>query len=163
MNIGFVGLGHLGKDAAEVIAEHHNVVGYDIREVDVDVTVSSSLEFAVKDKDVVFVAVPTPHDPLYDGKEPTSHLPPKDFDYSIAKEVIAEVDSYVNSDTLIVLISTVLPGTVRKKILPLIKNGRFIYNPYLIAQGTVKHDMRNPEMLIIGTNEGEQSNDAMMS
>ncbi len=106
--------------------------------------------------------MPTPHDPLYDGKEPTSHLPPKDFDYSIAKEVIAEVDSYVNSDTLIVLISTVLPGTVRKEILPLIKNGRFIYNPYLIAQGTVKHDMRNPEMLIIGTNEGEQSNDAMM-
>ncbi len=43
MNIGFVGLGHLGKDAAEVIAEHHNVVGYDIREVDVDITVSSSL------------------------------------------------------------------------------------------------------------------------
>jgi UDPglucose 6-dehydrogenase len=163
MKIGFVGLGHLGKDAAEVIAEHHDVIGYDIREdIDVGVTVSSSLEFAVKDKDVVFVAVPTPHDPLYDGKEPTSHLPPKDFDYSIAKEVIAEVDSYVNSNTLIVLISTVLPGTVRREILPLIKNGRFIYNPYLIAQGTVKHDMRNPEMLIIGTNEGEQSNDAML-
>ena len=163
MKIGFVGLGHLGKDAAEVIAEHHDVIGYDIREgIDVGVTVSSSLEFAVKDKDVVFVAVPTPHDPLYDGKEPTSHLPPKDFDYSIAKEVVAEVDSYVNQNTLIVLISTVLPGTVRREILPLIKNGRFIYNPYLIAQGTVKHDMRNPEMLIIGTNECEQSNDAML-
>ena len=163
MKIGFVGLGHLGKDAAEVIAEHHDVIGYDIREdIDVGVTVSSSLELAVKDKDVVFVAVPTPHDPLYDGKEPTSHLPPKDFDYSIAKEVISQVDNNVNEQTLIVLISTVLPGTVRREILPLIKNGRFIYNPYLIAQGTVKHDMRNPEMLIIGTNEGEQSSDAML-
>ena len=163
MKIGFVGLGHLGKDAAEVIAEHHDVIGYDIREdIDVGVTVSSSLEFAVKDKDVVFVAVPTPHDPLYDGKEPTSHLPPKDFDYSIAKEVISQVDNNVDKQTLIVLISTVLPGTVRREILPLINNGRFIYNPYLIAQGTVKHDMRNPEMLIIGTNEGEQSSDAML-
>ena len=163
MKIGFVGLGHLGKDAAEVIAEHHDVIGYDIREdIDVGVTVSSSLEFAVKDKDVVFVAVPTPHDPLYDGKEPTSHLPPKDFDYSIAKEVIGQVDNYVNEQTLIVLISTVLPGTVRREILPLVKNGRFIYNPYLIAQGTVKHDIKNPEMLIIGTNEGEQSSDAML-
>ena len=163
MKIGFVGLGHLGKDAAEVIAEHHDVIGYDIREdIDVGITVSSSLEFAVTDKDVVFVAVPTPHDPLYDGKEPTSHLPPKDFDYSIAKEVISQVDNYVNEQTLIVLISTVLPGTVRREILPLVKNGRFIYNPYLIAQGTVKHDMRNPEMLIIGTNEGEQSSDAML-
>ena len=163
MKIGFIGLGHLGKDAAEVIAEHHDVIGYDIREdIDVGVTVSSSLEFAVKDKDVVFVAVPTPHDPLYDGKEPTSHLPPKDFDYSIAKEVISQVDNNVDKQTLIVLISTVLPGTVRREILPLINNGRFIYNPYLIAQGTVKHDMRNPEMLIIGTNEGEQSSDAML-
>ena len=53
MKIGFVGLGHLGKDAAEVIAEHHDVIGYDIREdIDVGVTVSSSLEFAVKDKEV---------------------------------------------------------------------------------------------------------------
>ena len=30
MKIGFIGLGHLGKDAAEVIAEHHDVIGYDI-------------------------------------------------------------------------------------------------------------------------------------
>ena len=163
MKIGFVGLGHLGKDAAEVIAEHHDVIGYDIREdIDVGVTVSSSLEFAVKDKDVVFVAVPTPHDPLYDGKEPTSHLPPKDFDYSIAKEVIGQVDNYVNEQTLIVLISTVLPGTVRREILPLVKNGRFIYNPYLIAQGTVQHDMKNPEMIMIGTDNGEEDDDVKL-
>ena len=107
MNIGFVGLGHLGKDAAEVIAEHHNVIGYDIREVDVDVTVSSSLEFTVKDKDVVFVAVPTPHDPLYDGKEPTSHLPPKDFDYQILQKTLSDVAMHTDDSQLIDNISTV--------------------------------------------------------
>ena len=50
---------------------------------------------------------------------------------------------------MIALISTTLP-TVRNKIAPLVKNGRFIYNPYLIAQTTVKWDMKNPEMIIIG-------------
>ena len=29
MKIGFIGLGKLGRDAAEVLAEKHDVVGYD--------------------------------------------------------------------------------------------------------------------------------------
>ena len=106
-------------------------------------------------KDIIFVALPTPHHPDYDGRYPTSHLPPKDFDYSIVKDMIAKIDRLVSDDTLIVLISTVLPGTIRQEIAPLIKNARFIYNPYLIAQGTVKQDMVNPEMIIIGTKTGE--------
>jgi len=50
-----------------------------------------------------------------------------------------------------------LPGTVRKQIQPLVQNGQFIYNPYLIAQGTVKWDMKNPEMIMIGTEDGKES------
>lgn len=159
MNIGFVGLGNLGRYSAEVIAEHYNLEGYDIRTVDTTVK-QVSLDQVCKDKHIIFIAVPTPHDPLYDGKEPTSHLPAKDFDYSIAKEVVQEVDSRVDSNTLVVLISTVLPGTIRREIAPLIKNARFIYNPYLIAQGTVKWDMINPEMIIIGTDDGDTISDA---
>ena len=48
-----------------------------------------------------------------------------------------------------------LPGTVRSQIAPLVKNGKFIYNPYLIAQGTVIEDMKNPEMIMIGTEDGK--------
>ena len=29
MKVGFIGLGKLGRDAAEVLAEKHEVVGYD--------------------------------------------------------------------------------------------------------------------------------------
>ena len=68
--------------------------------------------------------------------------------------MVKKIDALVNDKTLMVLISTVLPGTVRREIAPLIKNGRFIYNPYLIAQGSVKEDMVRPEMIIIGTKEG---------
>ena len=155
MKVGFIGLGKLGRDAAEVLAEKHDVVGYDP-----NVTVpglSGTQEEACKGKDVVLIAVQTPHDPLYDGKDPTSHLPPKDFDYSFIIEATKQVDALVDKGTLISVISTMLPGTVRKEIQPLVQNGQFIYNPYLIAQGTVKWDMRNPEMIMIGTEDGEES------
>ena len=161
MKIGFIGLGKLGKDVAEVLAEKHEVEAYDINAdilntlgADYKVKINN-LENTCKDKDIVFVAVQTPHDPLYDGKEPTSHLPPKDFDYSYITQAVKSVDNFVSKDTLIAVISTVLPGTIREQIKPLVKNGRFIYNPYLIAQGTVKWDMKNPEMIMVGTETGE--------
>ena len=161
MKVGFVGLGNLGREAAEVMAEHYDVIGYDIRKVETMIKVSSSLQQAVDDRDVVFCAVPTPHDSDYDGRYPTSHLPPKDFDYEIAINAIKDIDQYVKPGTMIVLISTCLPGTVRNKIAPLVKNGRFIYNPYLIAQTTVKWDMKNPEMIIIGTEDGTETDEAL--
>ena len=159
VKIGFVGLGKLGRDVSEVLCESFDTTGYDVRPTDTNIPVAKELRGAVKGKDVVFVAVQTPHDEEYDGKYPTSHLEPKDFDYTIAKDAIRKVDKLVDSQTLIVLISTVLPGTVRREIAPLVKNGRFIYNPYLIAQGTVKADMYNPEMIMIGTERGEENND----
>jgi UDPglucose 6-dehydrogenase len=39
-------------------------------------------------------------------------------------------------------------------------NARFVYNPYLIAMGTVKWDMVNPEMVMIGTDDGSETGDA---
>jgi UDPglucose 6-dehydrogenase len=163
MKIGFVGIGKLGKDVAEVLDEQHDVVGYDIRPIeDTTIKMTSDLKECVRDKDIVFIAVPTQHHEDYDGRFPTSHLPPKDFDYSIAVSVIAEVDKFVNENTLIVMISTMLPGTVRREIAPRIKNGRFIYNPYLIAQGTVKWDMKNPEMIMLGTKDGSKTGDVEM-
>jgi len=154
MKVGFVGVGKLGKDAAEVMAEHYDVIGYDIVGVYTTITMADNLRGACEDRDIIFVAVPTPHHPDYDGRYPTSHLPPKDFDYRILTSAISAIDKFVDNSTLIVLISTVLPGTIRREIAPLIKNGRFIYNPYLISQGSVKHDMVYPEMMIIGTESG---------
>ena len=160
MNIGFVGVGKLGRDVAEVMSEYHDVVGYDIAEIDTTVKMVGSISEAVKGKDIVFIAVPTQHDKEYDGRHPSSHLEPKDFDYSVAIQATKNVDEEVDNNTLIVMISTMLPGTVRREIAPLINNGRFIYNPYLIAQGTVKWDFINPEMVMIGTEDGSTTGDA---
>jgi len=160
-SIGFIGVGKLGQACAEMVAEVHHVVGYDInpREPD-NFSMVDTLEEAVEGRDIIFVAVETPHDPQYDGKAPTSHLPNKDFDYSTVKKVLSQVSAVATQEQLVVLISTVLPGTVRGQLIDLIPNARFVYNPYLIAMGTVKWDMVNPEMVMIGTEDGSETGDA---
>lgn len=160
--VGFIGLGNLGLPCAEVMAENgHCVSGYDIvASSGHNVITASCIKDVVKDKDIVFIAVPTPHEPKYDGRSPSNHLEPKDFNYDIVKECIIEANKHMNKDQLLVLISTVLPGTTRREFIPLITNTRFIYNPYLIAMGSVSWDMVNPEMVMIGTEDGNETGDA---
>jgi len=159
--IAMIGVGKLGQDCAEVMADAgYDLVGYDILPRNPKFPMMNSIEEAVHNRDFIFIAAPTPHDPIYGGETPTSHLPNKDFDYSIVINILNEVNKYVNKNQLVVLISTVLPGTVRNHLEPCITNARFIYNPYLIAMGTVKWDMVNPEMIIIGTEDGSVTGDA---
>ena len=160
-SIGFIGVGKLGQACAEMVAEVHDVVGYDVapRQPE-NFNMVPTLKEAVLGQDIVFVAVQTPHDEQYDGRAPTSHLPNKDFDYTIVKEVLREVNEVATKDQLVVLISTVLPGTVRQQLIELLPNTCFVYNPYLIAMGTVKWDMVNPEMVMVGTEDGSETGDA---
>ena len=163
MEIGFIGLGKLGLACAEVMASQYKVTGYDIySKQSKEIKISDNLRGAVVNKDIIFVAVQTPHDPAYDGSNPITHLPNKDFDYSIVKNVLKEIDVWTSPNQLIVLISTVLPGTVRKELRGCITIPRFIYNPYLIAMGSVNWDMVNPEMVIIGTEDGNTTGDAQL-
>ena len=159
--VAMIGVGKLGQACAEVMAETYPLVGYDVspREPKNFPMVDTTKE-AVEYADVIFIAAPTPHDPAYDGRYPTHHLPNKDFDYTIVKNILGEVNKWSNRKQLVVLISTVLPGTVRSQLEPLITNARFVYNPYLIAMGTVAWDFVNPEMLMIGTEDGSQTGDA---
>lgn len=161
MKISFIGLGKLGLPCAEVFAEKcHSVKGYDIQDISSSlVEIKSTIEEAVFGVDIVFIAVPTPHDSQYDGRFPISHLPPKDFDYSIVKSVLKEVNQYMNSNQILVLISTVLPGTVREKLIQYVKNPKFVYNPYFIAMGSVKYDMVNPDLIILGSEYGEYTDE----
>ena len=158
--VAMIGVGKLGQDCAEVMSEYYDVVGYDVEPRNPTFPMMQSIEEAVHNRDIIFIAAPTPHAPLYGGEKPTSHLENRDFDYTIVKDILEEVNKYVNQTQLVVLISTVLPGTVRSHLRPCITNARFIYNPYLIAMGTIKWDMVNPEMVIIGTEDGSTTGDA---
>lgn len=158
LSVGFIGLGKLGLPCAEAMSKLYDVTGYDIYpKISDKIKISSSLKDAAAHKDLVFIAVPTPHESAYDGRYPVANLPNKDFDYTAVRSVLKEIDQWINQDQIVVLISTVLPGTVRDQLAKEITRGVLLYNPYLIAMGSVEWDMVNPEMLIVGNERGENS------
>jgi len=158
MTIGFIGLGKLGLDCAEVFAEQYTVCGYDIYPRSSAAVEICSIEDTIKYSDWIFIAVPTPHAEGYDGSVPSSHLEPRDFGHNAVKEAIGYINEHAESPKRVVLISTVLPGTTRKHFIPLLDpKHKFLYNPYLIAMGSVKWDMVNPEMIMIGTEDGNST------
>lgn len=155
LKIGFIGLGKLGLDAAEVFAEHYEVRGYDIYPRVSNTVKVCDIKETVQESDWIFVAVPTPHQEGYDGSVPSSHLKPKDFLHEAVQDSLIKINHYATSPKKVVLISTVLPGTTRQRFAGLLnKQHQFLYNPYLIAMGSVKWDMVNPEMIMIGTEDG---------
>ena len=154
--IGFIGLGKLGMPCAEAIADKgFDVTGYDIaHKTSNKINIRDSIRETVEDRDIVFVATPTPHEDGYDGRTPTSHLPVMDFNYDAVKQVLSKCNEHMRPEQTLVLISTVLPGTTRRELAPLVTNTKLMYNPYLIAMGTVADDMVNPEMIMIGSKTG---------
>ena len=154
--IGFIGLGKLGMPCSEAVAKKgFDVTGYDILPKSSSViTIKDSLKETIADRDIVFVSTPTPHEEGYDGRSPTSHLPVKDFNYDAVKKVLTQCNALMTEQQTLVLISTVLPGTTRRELAPLVTNTKLLYNPYLIAMGTVSWDMINPEMIMIGSKNG---------
>jgi len=153
--IGFIGIGKLGLDCAEVMAEKHEVRGYDIvPRSSASVRVCDIAEL-VEESEWIFIAVPTPHTEGYDGSVPSSHMPPRDFGHDAVIDAINKINTHAKTSKKVVLISTVLPGTTRRKFITRLDPvHQFLYNPYLIAMGSVKWDMSNPEMVIIGTEDG---------
>jgi UDPglucose 6-dehydrogenase len=151
MKISMIGLGKLGLPCATVMSKHYEVVGYDIGPIHADFPLKATINSCIENSDIIFVAVPTPHEKEYGGETPTSHLPVKDFDYTIVKDVLIKIAQYKTPQQQVVLISTVLPGTTRRELAPIIPD--IIYNPYLIAVGTVGEDFIDPEMIIIGHND----------
>ena len=111
----------------------------------------------IRNSDVIFMPVQTPHEERYEG---TTRLPPerKDFDYSYLRKAVSDfvVQMALSSDPspkTLVIISTVLPGTIRREIIPLVKDDKrinLVYNPFFIAMGTTIHDFLNPEFILLG-------------
>lgn len=174
MNIGLIGLGKLGLPVSVALAQKHTVYGYDKnpdcmkkrtyeqREVglagpntfqqefnDASIKYVGIPELAENCK-LIFVAVQTPHEPAYEG---ITRIPDEraDFDYSHLVNAIKSLVRHTYSPTTIVVISTVLPGTVRREIAPIIPSWcSLVYNPFFIAMGTVVRDFMNPEFVLLG-------------
>lgn len=157
MNVAVIGVGKLGEVAAKVFSDAgHRVFGYDKYRDYADIkndnfTMCGTFANAVLDAKYVFIAAATPHPQVFEGAEVSSHLEPEDFDYTSLDEIMEDVTDHCTKDQIVVLISTVSPTTIRHRFREVEQT--ILYNPYLIAQGTIEHDMKNAEMLIIGSDE----------
>lgn len=185
MNVGFVGLGKLGLPCALAVeSKGHYVCGYDI-DPRVKETLETRklpykelwaqdyldntkidflpLEEVVKRSDIIFVPIQTPHDPLYEGitRIPETRV---DFDYSWLKSGMKNLSDAIDKegeDKIVIIISTVLPGTIEREILPLISDRvKLCYNPFFIAMGTTMRDFLNPEFVLFGVDDAEAAKSA---
>src|SRR5262249_54497180 len=158
---GFVGIDNLGLPCAIAIAmKGHEVMAYDIvadlmtktprryletgpdGEEPFDPYLAhsnihfGSLEEVVAHADILFVAVQTPHQPEYEG---VTRLPCErvDFDYRHLISSIEDISAAAKREITVAIVSTVLPGTMRRSIMPAARPLlRLCYNPFFIAMGT---------------------------
>jgi UDPglucose 6-dehydrogenase len=66
-----------------------------------------------------------------------------------------------NQEKIVIIISTVLPGTISKEIKPLLnKNLKLCYNPFFIAMGTTIKDFTQPEFVLFGVEDEDAYNSA---
>jgi len=108
---------------------------------------------------VVFVSAQTPHSPKFGGETEPPAWEYRDFEYSYLVNAVRDVCNAAKSlkkPITLVVISTVLPGTSHKHLLPLTNEYvKFVYNPFFIAMGTTYWDFINPEFVLLGGSDEE--------
>jgi len=173
MKISFVGLGKLGCGMFATLAKHHDIVGIDknpelvkklqkgivpYTEKDLQEMLDINKErirvttdiTKVAETDATFIMVPTPSDES------------GGFSSEYVEKAVLEVGRNI-PDTkkyhLVVVCSTLIPGTMEEKIRPVLERssnrtvGKDIglcYNPEFMAIGNVIDDFINPDFVIIG-------------
>jgi len=182
MKIGFLGLGKLGLPCALAIEmKGHDVMGYDINpnvlqkesvpykeagpngEPSIQAILrASGLRFAkdvrelVRHSEMIFVAIQTPHEERYEG---VTRLPQerKDFIYrwlvAGLRDLAEKIDD-IGEGRIVAVISTVLPGTMRKHVFPILnKYVQICYNPFFISMGNTMRDFLYPEIVLLGVHD----------
>jgi GDP-mannose 6-dehydrogenase len=181
MRISVFGLGYVGAvSAACLAADGHQVTGIDANPVKVDLLnaartpviedrlagliadgvgsgrlrATTSCQEAIAATDLAFICVGTPSQP--NGSLDLAHL--RRVSQEIG-EALGERDGYF----AVVLRSTVLPGTTREVVVPILEgaSGKRVgvdfgvaVNPEFMREGSAVHDFYNPAKVVIGATDG---------
>lgn len=189
MRVGWIGLGKLGLPCALVLAQYHDVTGYDVSDKPWRVLSGSQesnreegmtrglmrdaddrprirragfISDVVAESDIIFTAVQTPHAPEYGGDRPMPETR-RDFEYAYLAQACRDVAAAAQAQrkqVTLVVVSTVLPGTTNRVIRPLLNQYvRLVYSPQFIAMGTTVADFQNPEFVVCGTDGGSRGSE----
>ncbi len=135
-NIGIIGYGFVGTAVEYGFKDDHNIKIYD-KYKDTD-----SLETVVNSSELIFVCLPTP----YKNEK---------IDLSIMDENVEEIAKCAkDSDKIVIIKSTVVPGTTRNyaKNHP---NVNFCFNPEFLREKHHLEDFINPDRTVIGSDKEE--------
>jgi len=94
----------------------------------------------INQAEVIFICVPTPYD-----KE-------KGFDLSYVEEAVSKIQG----EKIIVIKSTVLPGTT-EKLQEKYPQHKFLFNPEFLSEATADQDMQHPDRQLVGYTEKSKS------
>jgi UDPglucose 6-dehydrogenase len=179
-NLVVVGCGKLGAPLIACLADSgHKVVGVDISKELIEkldsgivtwnepglaqlisdnkknISFQGSYEGAFKNAEATFIIVPTP-------SVSTGEFSNK-FVLEVVTQVGQELSKTLKSKHLVVIVSTVMPGSTQGEIKKTLhdaagkvaKDIRICYSPEFIALGTVIKNMQFPDMVLIGEEEKE--------
>jgi len=116
-----------------------------VKKIKDKILLTENIEEAVKKSSIIIVCVPTPVD--------KDHLP----DLNALKNVCQEVSKGLQKDTLVVIESTISPGTIEEIVLPLLKksnvNFYLAHCPERIDPGNKKFTIKNLPRVVAGIDE----------
>ena len=131
-NIGIIGFGFIGKALAHGFSLHANIKIYDKYDNQYD-----TLEDTVNSSDFIFIGVPTPMND--DGSQDLSNI----------GDAVDNVVRVATSRKIIILKSTIVPGTTRQYSRRY-KNHDFVFNPEFLTERSAKLDFINSARIILG-------------
>ena len=138
-SLGIIGYGIVGQAVAYGFSQPEVKDKYQIKYYD-KFKDSTLLEEVIKDSEFIFICLPTPMKSDESG-----------IDLSIIEDMMEEVTPLTdNTDKIIVLKSTVIPGTTAKfeKKYP---KSNFAFNPEFLREASYLEDFINADRTVVGT------------
>lgn len=134
--IGIIGFGFVGKAVVHGFCLHADLKIYDKFQDGLN-----TLEETVNNSDIIFVCVPTPM--MDDGSQ----------DLSAIHDVMENINKITNKKKIIIIKSTVIPGTTRR-LANKYKNHSFVFNPEFLTERSAKLDFINTSRIVLGGSNG---------
>ena len=131
-NVGIMGFGFLGRAFAHGFSLHTKIKIFDKYD-----NIYDSLEDMVQSSEMIFIGVPTPM--KNDGSQ----------DLSSMDDAIDSIINVANDKKILVLRSTIIPGTTRKYA-EKYPDHDFIFHPEFLTERTSKLDFINSARIIFG-------------
>ena len=139
VNIGIVGKGFVGTAVAQGFSPGSGFDA-DVKIYDKDVSKSThTLDEVVNSSDFIFVSVPTP-------SRKTGEI-----DLTILDECLDSICKVVKSDPVILIRSTIIPGTT-KSLSKKYSNLRIVFNPEFLTERSANFDFISQSRFILGGN-----------